>query len=564
MIQDNAIIFHSKVDMAKILIRNIESLGKDTQDFNQILDELIFEVDKNIANININEIEKSARKMVIDGIYLEAIKKIEKIITSLNNYSVYFRTMSSCEYINKLEKIDDKELSLVIENLISCLNEIRSSETVYFKDEESAIRLLYKTVYKVIKLEYLNNPNKSSKLFSYVNNYQIDKIFISKLIISEIDKLKQDGEDIAKIELILHKMNSSFSEDLYFNEELIKELAYFKENSLLENKTREEIMKISEEYTKNSTQIESTKHKINEINKDVDNNKKELNDYKKELNKSITKRILSFILIASLTVAPFGGLYFLVRTKKTKNITTSYNITSMSDGDFSSEYEDASASIANDRLYVKVSNPYVKDLKGYYQDYWTYDLNYEDYDEMPLEDIAKNLDIEKIYASLSETERQTLYKESLNYEDLIGETTYELVKIDNIPEDYKYVIGFENVFMVIIVGLVVSVTIYELLDFAYDGFIDWFEMNKEDKDEYKDYIDGYKDYIQELLANKEELIKKMYYLLDTNAEIKKRYEEMMKDPAIMEIVSKIGNSIDLSLMNEEEKISKGKKRVLEK
>ena len=109
MISDNAIVFQAKIDYVRILIDNINFLGKDTEEFSLVVDELLKQVDDRIKEIisrgevQVINGEKVARKMLIDGVYLEAINKIDKIISSLDNYLVYFQAMSNCTYVDKLE-----------------------------------------------------------------------------------------------------------------------------------------------------------------------------------------------------------------------------------------------------------------------------------------------------------------------------------------------------------------------------------------------------------------------------------------------------------------------------
>lgn len=564
MISDNAIVFQAKIDYVRMLIDNISFLGKDTEEFSLAVDELLKQVDDKIkeiiskGEIQVINGEKVARKMLIDGVYLEAINKIDKIISSLDNYLVYFQTMSNCAYVDKLENIDKLELEQIIDSLITCLKKIRGSETVYFPDEEKAVKMLYETVYKVIKLEYRINNGKKSRLYDYVYDYNTDKIFISKLILEEINSIKKDGRDVSKLEHIVNKINrSSFSEDVYFNEELIKEIVNIYDN----DKIKENILALSKIYNENIKSLEYNRELLDENNDCIDEVKNNRRTITKDISKAIISYILSLAILGSLAVAPF--------IKKVKTIRTKTNIETMASDEVKEEYlkydEDTNS------VYIEVLEPYerIGNLESYGRNTYRYEIDYNLYGDKEIAEILELIDLDKILSYLEEVEPVYETKNgTLDYYDLYEDTIYELVKIKQIPDDYIYKIDL----YLACISLLIFAVLFSI-DFAFTGmpFDDIYRQRflilgttSWLIDKRRNWTTEDKDKLKKLLRDKKELEKKIRYLLDTNEEIRNKYYEMMKDPRVKEMLNELAKDKSNVLIKDIDEKNKGRKRVLQK
>ena len=560
MISDNAIVFQAKIDYVRILIDNINFLGKDTEEFSLVVDELLKQVDDKIKEIisrgevQVINGEKVARKMLIDGVYLEAINKIDKIISSLDNYLVYFQTMSNCAYVDKLENIDKLELERIVDSLITCLKKIRGSETVYFKDEEKVVRMLYDTVYKVIKLEYRINNDKKSRLYDYVYDYKTDKIFISKLILEEIKKIKEDGIDASRLEHIVNKINrSSFSEDVYFNEELIKEIASIYDR----DKIKENILALSKNYNDNIKSIEYSRELLDENNDCIDEVKTNRCTKIKDISKAIISYILSLAIVGSLTAIPF------IKGKKVKTITTKTNIETMASDEVEEKYLEYNENINS--VYIEILEPYerIDNLESYGRNTYRYEMDYNLYGDKEIDEILELIDLDKILSYLGKVEPVYETKNgNLDYYDLYEETIYELVKIKQIPDDYIYEMNEDVVAntLVLSLGLLAFDIAFTICGkrFLILGTTSWLI------DKRRDWTTEDQEDLEELLHDKKELEKKIKYLLDTNEEIRTKYYEMMKDPRVREMLNELAKDKSNVLIKDIDEKNKGRKRVLQK
>ena len=560
MISDNAIVFQAKIDYVRILIDNINFLGKDTEEFSLVVDELLKQVDDRIKKIisrgevQVINGEKVARKMLIDGVYLEAINKIDKIISSLDNYLVYFQTMSNCTYVDKLENIDELELEQIIDSLITCLKKIRGSETVYFKDEEKAVRMLYDTVYKVIKLEYRINNDKKSRLYDYVYDYKTDKIFISKLILEEIKNIKEDGIDVLELEHIVNKINrSSFSEDVYFNEELIKEIASIYDR----DKIKENILALSKNYNDNIKSIEYSRELLDENNDCIDEVKTNRCTKIKDISKAIISYILSLAIVGSLAAIPF------IKGKKVKTITTKTNIETMASDEVEEKYLEYDEN--TNSVYIEILEPYerIDNLESYGRNTYRYEMDYNLYGDKEIDEILELIDLDKILSYLGKVEPVYETKNgNLDYYDLYEETIYELVKIKQIPDDYIYEMNEDVVAntLVLSLGLLAFDIAFTICGkrFLILGTTSWLI------DKRRDWTTEDQEDLEELLHDKKELEKKIKYLLDTNEEIRNKYYEMMKDPRVREMLNELAKDKSNVLIKDIDEKNKGRKRVLQK
>ena len=560
MISDNAIVFQAKIDYVRILIDNINFLGKDTEEFSLVVDELLKQVDARIKEIisrgevQVINGEKVARKMLIDGVYLEAINKIDKIISSLDNYLVYFQTMSNCAYVDKLENIDKLELERIVDSLITCLKKIRGSETVYFKDEEKVVRMLYDTVYKVIKLEYRINNDKKSRLYDYVYDYKTDKIFISKLILEEIKNIKEDGIDVLKLEHIVNKINrSSFSEDVYFNEELIKEIASIYDR----DKIKENILALSKNYNDNIKSIEYSRELLDENNDCIDEVKTNRCTKIKDISKAIISYILSLAIVGSLAAIPF------IKGKKVKTITTKTNVETMASDEVEEKYLEYDEN--TNSVYIEILEPYerIDNLESYGRNTYRYEMDYNTYGDKEIDEILELIDLDKILSYLGEVEPVYETKNgNLDYYDLYEETIYELVKIKQIPDDYIYEMNEDVVAntLVLSLGLLAFDIAFTICGkrFLILGTTSWLI------DKRRDWTTEDQEELEELLHDKKELEKKIRYLLDTNEEIRNKYYEMMKDPRVREMLNELAKDKSNVLIKDIDEKNKGRKRVLQK
>lgn len=575
---NNVILFHSKVEYAEALINNIKSLGNSMNDFSINISKVLQGVEENVRIMK-EKVgnEKLAKKMFMDGIYIEAIGKIDEIIASLENSLLYLQIISNCNSINSLDDLDEVELNNIVNSLIEELKKVKMEDFSCFLDYDKTIRLLYETIYKIIKLEYINSCLTSSRLYDYVSSDKAGRIFISTLIMEDIRLARESGKNTVKLEQIISSINVNlFDEELYFNKELIKEITCIYERERIINISQKRVLSLSKSYQKNLLVLEKSKKEHNNIEVAITSVNGTLKKKKKQKIKDIIKAIISYIISISflgiLLVGPF-----LIKTKKVKTIKTVTNSTTLDLKKQEEEY----LSEDDNYIYLEMFDPWKKDTSGYSRDTYKFSLPYEEYKDKDLEEILSYENLIPLVMDLENAEKNTEFSLQLDYADLYIDTFYELIKIEQVPEDFIYTRSIQDQLPIILFAFIIGCGAFLGVLLEYEDYLNGVDVkfsffssiiyNKLWLKNQKKHVWGKKEIlkherlIKELINNKEKLERSMAYLLSTNKEIEMKYDELLKEPALEDILNNFVRQEHHELDSIDTfDISEGKKRVLKK
>lgn len=578
MMSNNVILFHSKVEYAEELINNIKSLGNDVNDFSINISEVLQGLEENIKIMKEKAgDEKLAKKMFMDGIYIEAIGKVDEIIASLENSLLYLQIISNCNSINSLEDLDEVELNNIVNSLIEELKKVKMEDFSCFLDYDKTIRLLYETIYKIIKLEYINSCLTSSRLYDYVSSDKADRIFISTLIMEDIRIARESGKNTVKLEQIIsEKKTRQLDCEEYFNDELIKEITSIYEKERIISTANKRILSLSKDYQENIFLLEKSEERYDEVKETITLVSDTLKKKKKQKIKDIIKAIISYIVSFSLLGITLVGPFF-IKTKKVKTIKTVTNSTTLDWKKQEEEYlpEDDNC------IYLEMYDPWEEEDYGYSRDIYKFSLPYEEYKDKELEELLDYKFLTPLVMDIENAEKNTETSLQLDYEQLYIDTFYELIKIEQIPEDFIYIRSIKDQLPVILLAFLINFKIHKRVILEYKEFLDddyeeflllpnilstsfWLKNQKE-KAWSKEEITEYEVLMNELIKKEDELEKRMAYLLSTNEEIKMRYERMIKEPALKDILNNFVKKECYELDSIDTfDISEGKKRTLKK
>lgn len=575
---NNVILFRSKVEYAEALINNIKSLGNSISDFSINISEVLQGVEENVRIMK-EKVgnEKLAKKMFMDGIYIEAIGKIDEIIASLENSLLYLQIISNCNSINSLEDLDEVELNNIVNSLIEELKKVKMEDFSCFLDYDKTIRLLYETIYKIIKLEYINSCLTSSRLYDYVSSDEADRIFISTLIMEDIRLARESGNNTVKLEQIISKINTKpFDCEGYFNETLIKEITCIYERERIINISKKRVLSLSKSYQENLLVLEKSKKEHDNIEVAIVSVNGMLKKKKKQKIKDIIKAIISYIISISflgiLLVGPF-----LIKTKKVKTIKTVTNSTTL---DLKKQEEDYLSEDDN-YIYLEMFDPWKEEDFGYSRDTYKFSLPYEEYKDKDLEEILSYKHLIPLVMDLENAEKNTEFSLQLDYADLYIDTFYELIKIEQVPEDFIYTRSIQDQLPIILFAFVIGCGAFRGALSEYEDYLNEVDVkfsffssiiynklwlkNQRKHVWGKEEILKHKRLIKKLINNKEKLERSMAYLLSTNKEIEMKYNELLKEPALKDILNNFVRQECYELDSIDTfDISEGKKRTLKK
>lgn len=578
MMPNNVILFRSKVEYAEALINNIKSLGNSISDFSINISEVLQGVEENVRIMK-EKVgnEKLAKKMFMDGIYIEAIGKIDEIIASLENSLLYLQIISNCNSINSLEDLDEVELNNIVNSLIEELKKVKMEDFSCFLDYDKTIRLLYETIYKIIKLEYINSCLTSSRLYDYVSSDEADRIFISTLIMEDIRLARESGNNTVKLEQIISKINTKpFDCEGYFNETLIKEITCIYERERIINISKKRVLSLSKSYQENLLVLEKSKKEHDNIEVAIVSVNGMLKKKKKQKIKDIIKAIISYIISISflgiLLVGPF-----LIKTKKVKTIKTVTNSTTL---DLKKQEEDYLSEDDN-YIYLEMFDPWKEEDFGYSRDTYKFSLPYEEYKDKDLEEILSYKHLIPLVMDLENAEKNTEFSLQLDYADLYIDTFYELIKIEQVPEDFIYTRSIQDQLPIILFAFVIGCGAFRGALSEYEDYLNEVDVkfsffssiiynklwlkNQRKHVWGKEEILKHKRLIKKLINNKEKLERSMAYLLSTNKEIEMKYNELLKEPALKDILNNFVRQECYELDSIDTfDISEGKKRTLKK
>lgn len=426
--KDTAFMYDTLYQSTKDKIEKLKNIQIDTIELEQKLYSINIKVEQEVSEVAVTS---SLYSDSVGLTYINGIKELKRIQSIIDNYNFYFKLNNLLKLLklklDSLDKIEENELNIYVEEIKGYLTEIKTSSTINYKDEEKLIDELYEIAYLMIKKELLLKEN--SELLDFVLKSSIDTTRIDKLIhreVSEFD-LKNNKEIASQI----YKLDSVGVNSNYVDKNFIMCLAKLNYNNKIAIEQANE-----EDYKKLMEQLLDTKDKIDENEENTYNKyyfsygEDNVSKYKKAVGecmdriKSYKKEIIkSWISIfLSLTTLITSGFFLIPKM----NICKNYKTTTYTYEDENAEpliEEDYEAKLNHDKYVVyKEITPFEKNLLGtkYTRKITTYNLsdinldNNKDYYDLDLEMLNR------------ESSTTTSEKEQLTLDDIYEDTKKEL------------------------------------------------------------------------------------------------------------------------------------------
>jgi hypothetical protein len=407
---------------AENLIKKIKLTGIDVSKEENILNSIDQKLKEEIAEHErqgYNHIELGHFAFATnETIYLNAINDLNKLIDTLNEYyATYIKINNNCEIIKAeidANEVNSDNINGIVKLMISTLDYVKKSSTIYYSKEEDLVDLVYKLAYSLIKMELILNG--SSNILNYVNSSSIDVSFINKEIGKDVETI--DLKNPSNLEL---KKLVISSDDSLVNEEVIAKIIIAKHEL--------DTSEIYYSLEKILRTIETNQHNMlyelesRDIEMTYCHYKKD--DVKKISKKEINKTIAALLVTASL----FTGSIFLGNKLLDKLFTkTKYNtkeeVYSTIDDTTktTNSYEEQAK---NGIVEVKVYGKWHKFFDSFHRVIKVYTISKIDYEVLKN---YLNLDFKAL---------------GINYHS-IGEDKNELTPEDQYNEPYKEVISYDS------------------------------------------------------------------------------------------------------------------------
>jgi len=299
--------YKSLVYKANLIINNVEKMGINVSDYITKLNE----IDKDFEG----ELNRSAN---ISNVFLEqycllAINKLNLLINELRIYNIYFTVINKVNYINASIQINctSEEVNEYVDDLLNILDNMINSSNYNFDVYEKVMDKIFNVVYKVIKLEIINNGE--SILFDYCKKYHIYVYFIDKYIKKEINKIDLSDKKYKKLNKKIYDINSKGIEQSYFDLAMVKLLLSY-ENSFsigdtVNNKFKNILTEIDDCYIEFDDKIKDLNDKNSELQKN--------NSMRRYIKKELLIRLSSVVLTTSIIVGGFVGIRHGVKKANT-------------------------------------------------------------------------------------------------------------------------------------------------------------------------------------------------------------------------------------------------------
>ncbi len=522
-------IYNANLSKAEIIIENLKSIGINTSDFESKIIEIKKEIESSISNFTSTGY---SQENAINSVYQNGIDKIKKVLLNLEKYQKYYQTINECYYVQGSQSFTEfnaEELSVAVDNLIELLKILKDFSGIT-DNSISSVETFYDVIYETIKMEFYNNG--SSKLYDYCRQSDIDSINISKSIVNEVNALKESKYDTKKIELLMKKLNSKNSVNLYLDEELIQLIV------MLKNKD-DYIRDLSESLSKLYDEVKYIHKQVVSLSNDkqrIINNKSKENYIKSKRTKAIILNTLPFVLtLGALT----GVLYGVSRGIKGTEYKTETTIYSSLDGstltktEYLKRLKTDNGDKVDDMVTIQKNYPFNRisgekegefDFTRIVESTKITGVSFDDLSEY-IDYDYKNIDGEYDYKEKSET------KDSLDFEDKYEEPYYSVKeqhqdkKDSRVGElDARGKAGVAVLHITITFFTIMMLFMFENIE--EKGPLYRLKKLKDILNEIDVDRDGTENTISKLKTVKDEFNR----ILNENSELKKRYLELIANP----------------------------------
>lgn len=372
MTTDTAQVYKAKLIEITKKISDIESLGFNVNEINNILNQI---VEKNKNSIN-NSKKNSFEGFIIND-YTNAINELTKLDSRLDNYDIYFKAYNYAMYIF-IVPLNEANVEKIKEELVIVLKGLRNSSNIDYEDEKMIIEATYEAVYKVICYEIENYGQ--SELYNYCNNFDTDKLYLHEIIKREISKL--DLHVYPEITEEIYNIQKNGLNTNYFNIELLRKVIYRDKKEELVKSVKKRTNEILKLHNKNLEQIDK-------LNSDIEYYSAEYQTFNRMMKRNyliILRKSISILLSISI---PFTSYFF---AKKSALKSSSYNKEYYHTTDYVyNSYTKRTEIVENEKeeintdsktCILKEYSEVVDDSNKVYRNELSYDLSFLGYDDL--------------------------------------------------------------------------------------------------------------------------------------------------------------------------------------
>lgn len=538
-ILDLAIKYKNLHQAAELMIANIKEIGFDVSEYEKVLKSITSNVNNNVK-VSYN---KGFARANYEIDYSNGIAELNKLISHLEKYDVYFKVLNSCEWLNiriSEKDITKDQLKQYVSEMIYNLKQIVKSDTMDYDNEKHIVEMVYEVAYKIIKLELMMTG--SSSLYNYIKQEDINISYFNVIIMKELAELKTKGKDTTYLKQKLFEIRKNGINSNYFNLDLIKVLLVYDGNNSFKDNINERMNAIINRINVNIREI---KKLVREYQDDEYERKEYKNDIK-ENRKNIRNRLIAFLIATSIMIGGGIGLQRLIKKESIKN---KYNRTteiySTITDDVTTETDEIYLSDdPEEKTIVRVYDPYKNESR---RDYQYYDVSYLDFDNLKdyYEYGIDNYGVVPQDGTLRASNEDIISDYQNSYTE-VEKSTYEYIgkELDKLAYFGDLVLGY---LMYVLVLLMFEGLYYLLTNPRYDtviigGIHELYDETKAllaNKDRYKEYKEKIAENINKMLelVNQNEELKNEFnrlyeankYLLDKPDELYQRFSSLTDD-----------------------------------
>lgn len=449
---DQAIEYNAKLQKVKRTLDNMQKIGLNITKYNQLLEEINLELETSKESNFKDIFNNSMATDILNMAYIKALNKLEIIQMELGKYDVYLKTASFCKTLKIFLNNHNPDKDILTKNsaiILELLADIKKSETLDYAIEGHLVEEIYHLTYEFIKKEI--QLTGFSLVLKEVTNNEIDKSYLEKEILKELDSLNLEEPKYRELANKKYEIESLGMNASYVNQEFISLIV----NCTISYEYKKEILDTSimnfntyyDERVKLANLISSQNNRIKDIKQAL------LLSYK-DLKANTFRTLLSLGTILILGVGAFKLSKLAATETKYKTITKTYSL------DNSPITEEEYLPNSERGTFLCKYEPYNKNVSIYFRRKVT-KYNLTNIDKLSLAEYLA-LDLEKL--GIKGIVKEEI-KEELVPSDLYAEVYYllkeiEVDKLDSYQET-NYILFIFYLFFTSIIGLIIDYGVEE-------------------------------------------------------------------------------------------------------
>jgi len=528
---DLAIKYRALYQKTELMVSSIKEIGFDVSEYERILKDISTDV-KDKVKVSYDKGYASANYKMD---YSNGIAELNKLISHLDKYDVYFKVLNSCEWLNiKMadKNITKDELNQCVSEMTYDLKQIVKSDTMDYDNEKHIVEMVYEVAYKLIKLELMMTGN--SKLYAYIKREDINISYFNIIIKKELGNLEKTSKDNTFLREKLLRIRKNGINSDYFDLDLIKALLVYDGNNSFRDTINQNMEELVDKINKNAKEIDTITKKAN----DDKSNRKWYHDHMKEDKKGVFIRFISFLTATSIIAGAGFGVQRLSKKLATgdKYLKTTEIYSTITDDTTTETREVFFGYTPSDDVNVRVYGPYISNYRREYQDY---DVSHLDFDSAR-EYYEYGVDNYGVVPEEVVLDNRSVIPDYQNSYTEVTKETYEYQGVGFNEEGYTFGLWLGYI-LYIVVLLVIESAVCTMEDYTIIlgtivNLIDEIKALLEDKEKYKKYSNELIEKTNKLmkLINQNEVLRNEFnrlyeanrYLLDNPEELYKKIDEI--------------------------------------